>query len=54
MVDFSFGNYRGMLDIITGKPTGFGRFTTYTKIIEGQFNQGEIHGRVRKITLSKD
>ena len=54
MVDFSFGNYKGMVDILTGKPSGFGRFTALTKIIEGQFNQGEMHGQVRKIRLSKN
>jgi hypothetical protein len=42
-----------MVDLLTGKPSGFGRFTSDFKIIDGQFYDGKMHGGIRKISYSK-
>ena len=39
-----------MVDLFTGKPSGFGRFISFYKIIDGQFYQDKMHGIIRKIS----
>ena len=41
-----------MVNILTGKPSGFGRFTSEIKVIDGQFYEGKMHGHIRKIVYS--